>query len=173
MLKFIPKMRLIALQASIAWQAMPTFFHTKRDTSAVDPLLCKLNSLEHGKPGEKGDENNSQTVGTSNFESSSSSFGVVALVLGASWSISVDGASRVSLASLGLDCWGIVESRRVLRTAWVLLTTVGGASIVDTTLLDALVTPFLANIVGHGQGEFADIWLLVVAAQTSVSEGFL
>lgn len=52
----------------------------------------------------------------------------------------------------------------------MVLTALGGAFIVLTTGLDALVAPFLANIVRECQRVLGNVRLLVVAAETSVGK---
>ena len=49
----------------------------------------------------------------------------------------------------------------------------GRASIVDTAVLDALVTPFLADKVGQCQGVLGHVRLQAVAADAAIVKGSL
>ena len=61
----------------------------------------------------------------------------------------------------------------VLGTARVVLSAAGGARVVAVAVGNTLVAPFLAHVVGQGQGVFGDVGLLAVTADTAVGESFL
>lgn len=59
-----------------------------------------------------------------------------------------------------------------MRTARVFLTASSRAQVVGTAILHALGTPRRAHVVGESEGVLGHVWLLVVAAEAAVGQGF-
>lgn len=124
--------------------------------------------LEHGKASEQAEEDDSEAVGATDIKSSGSALGAARAVD----AVGVDGGEAGG--SGGSSLVGLVDARRVLGTASVLLGALGLAGVVVSGAgLLALRHPLGADEVGHGQRELGDVGLLVVAAQAAVVEGFL
>lgn len=91
-----------------------------------------------------------------------------------------DGVRIVGCAGCGLDglsassgSRGCVVPLGVAGTARVVLSTRRGTRVASLAVLNALVAPFLADVVGNSQGVLRHVGLLVVAANAAVGEGFL
>jgi hypothetical protein len=52
----------------------------------------------------------------------------------------------------------------------VLLSAIGGARVGAIAVLNTLVAPFLADVVGEGQGVLGDVGLLSIAADAAIGE---
>jgi hypothetical protein len=55
----------------------------------------------------------------------------------------------------------------------VLLSAIGGARVGAIAVLNTLVAPFLADVVGEGQGVLGDVGLLSIAADAAIGESIL
>lgn len=135
-----------------------------------------LSCLQHSEACEQASKDNGKSVRAANVKSNPGGLLAreIARGVGAPRSAGEDGVRVVGGigGAGGLGFRGIV-SRRVLGPARMVLTALGRAFVVLTTGLDALVAPFLANIVWECQRVLGNVGLLVVAAETSVGKVLL
>lgn len=119
--------------------------------------------------------NNSETIGIAERESTSAASWSAVVVLGTIAEAVRNSISwgRRLLSRRGGRRLGLVDTAGVLGTARMFLTASSRAQVVGAAVLHALSAPSCAHVVGEGEGVLGHVWLLVVAAEAAVLQGFL
>ena len=150
------------------------------------PTLLKANAilLQHRESHKHGAQHNRQAPCSAGFESRGAVLGGRAVRVGvvviAAGAACEEGIRIVGCAGCGLDgcsassgSRGCVVLLGVAGTAGVVLSTRRSTTVASLAVLNALVAPFLADVVGNSQRVLRHVGLLVVAANAAVGEGFL